>query len=449
MQSPEEILNVFDLLLIPFFLAIIFSISYTLKNRNQFKIPEYNYFVKGLFFKLFGVSAFALTYLFYYNGGDTTNYFIGAQCLSKLFWLDFNSFYDITINNNLDYNNYSTLLENNLHPPWYMWRDSKTFTVCRYVSVFCLLGFNSFLITSFLTAVFSYIGIWKLYRLFNILYPGNAKIFAYLILFLPTLVFWGGGIMKDSFVLGSTCWISFNFYKVFISRKKKLINLIFMVFNLTIILSLKPYVIISLVPGMLLWINSAYLKVIKNKVLKALSLPFLIGAILLTGFLLFENLSSSMGVYGGVETAIEQAQVIQDDLSRANQYGDNYYSIGKIEGSLSSLLRVAPLAIFTALFRPLFWEIGSPSMVLSALENSILLIFTIVILIRTNPYRIIKIIFKEPFVLYCFIFSLLMAYGVGIAGTNFGALVRYKTPLVPFFFTMMYIIFKKSNKITI
>jgi hypothetical protein len=39
-----------------------------------------------------------------------------------------------------------------------------------------------------------------------------------------------------------------------------------------------------------------------------------------------------------------------------------------------------------------------------------------------------------------------MAYGVGIAGTNFGALVRYKTPLVPFFFTMMYIIFKKSNK---
>ena len=85
-----------------------------------------------------------------------------------------------------------------------------------------------------------------------------------------------------------------------------------------------------------------------------------------------------MGVYGGVETAIEQAQVIQDDLSRSDQYGDNYYSIGKIEGSISSLLRVAPLAVFTALFRPLFWEIGSPAMVISALENSILLVFTIV-----------------------------------------------------------------------
>ena len=446
MQSAEKILNVFDLLLIPLFLVIIFFISYAIKNRNKIKIPEYNYFVKGLFFKIFGASAFALTYLFYYNGGDTTNYFIGAQCLSKLFWLDFNSFYDITINNNLDFNNYSILLENNLNPPWYMWRDSKTFTVCRYVSVFCLLGFNSFFVTSFLTAVFSYIGIWKLYRLFNLLYPGNSKVFAYLILFLPTLIFWGGGIMKDSFVLGSTCWISYNFYQVFISRKKKLINLIFLIFNISIIISLKPYVVISLVPGMLLWINSAYLKIINNKILKALSLPFLIGVIMFAGTLLFENLSSSMGVYGGVETAIEQAQVIQDDLSRTNQYGDNYYSIGKIEDSLSSLLRVAPLAILTALFRPLFWEIGSPAMVLSALENSILLVFTIVILIRTNPYRLIKIIFNEPFILYCFIFSLLMAFGVGIAGTNFGALVRYKTPLVPFFFTMMYIIFKKSKK---
>ena len=81
------------------------------------------------------------------------------------------------------------------------------------------------------------------------------------------------------------------------------------------------------------------------------------GAILLAGFLLFENLSSSMGVYGGVETAIEQAQVIQDDLFRSDQHGDNYYSIGKIEGSISSLLRVAPLAVFTALFRPLFWKL--------------------------------------------------------------------------------------------
>ena len=89
------------------------------------------------------------------------------------------------------------------------------FTVPLY-----FLGAKSFLITSFLTACFSYIGIWKLYRLFNTLYNGNSRIFAYLILFLPTLIFWGGGIMKDSYVLGATCWITSNFYHIFIIRKK-------------------------------------------------------------------------------------------------------------------------------------------------------------------------------------------------------------------------------------
>ena len=39
----------------------------------------------------------------------------------------------------------------------------------------------------------------------------------------------------------------------------------------------------------------------------------------------------------------------------------------------------------------------------------------------------------------------LFAFGVGIAGTNFGALVRYKTPLVPFFFSMIYLVFKQSR----
>ena len=37
------------------------------------------------------------------------------------------------------------------------------------------LGFNSFIPMSLLIATFSYIGIWKLYRLFNTLYKGMEK----------------------------------------------------------------------------------------------------------------------------------------------------------------------------------------------------------------------------------------------------------------------------------
>ena len=92
----------------------------------------------------------------------------------------------------------------------------------------------------------------EIFRLVNTLYPGNQKQFAYIILFMPSLIFWGSGIMKDSFVLASTCWITYSFYKVFIERKKMTLNILFIFLNIYIILSTKTYVLLSLIQGFIL-----------------------------------------------------------------------------------------------------------------------------------------------------------------------------------------------------
>ena len=131
---------------------------------------------------------------------------------------------------------------------------------------------------------------------------------------------------------------------------------------------------------------------------------------------------------------------------REDQYGKNSYNIGEIENSLVGLITIAPIAIFTALFRPLFWEVGSVTMVISALENSVFLLFCIYFLINSNPFSFFKIIKSNPFLIYCFSFSLVFAFGVGIAGTNFGALVRYKIPLIPFFFSSIFLVSKLIKK---
>ena len=163
-----------------------------------------------------------------------------------------------------------------------------------------------------------------------------------------------------------------------------------MLLNALLIINIKAYIIVSLIPGMLLWINSAYLKNIQSSLSKVLVFPVVFGFIALAAFYISQNLSSVIGVYGDVDSAIQQAQVIQEDLLREDQYGGNNYNIGELDGSLGGLISVAPLAIFTALFRPLFWEIGSPTMVLSVIENTILIIFTFVILIRTSPIKLMK-----------------------------------------------------------
>ena len=437
-------ISIEDLLLVPLYLFVIIGLARLIKSNYINKYPEYKYFVKGLWLKIIGVSAFVSIYLFYYGGGDTVTYFLGAKALGNLLLHDFSKGFAVLFNINSYENSLSSFNYVTGFPPWHYFANKNTFLVCRLSAPLYLLGSKSFLITSFLTSVFSYIGIWKFYRLVNILYPGQTKALAYIILFMPSLVFWGGGIMKDSYMLGATCWITYSFYHVLITRKKVFWNFCFLILNVVMILNCKPYILISLIPGFLFWVNNSYLKNIKNSIVRVLVFPALFLIFIGSGALIFSGLSDSMGVYGSIDGAIKKAQITQDDLLREWHYGGNNYKLDRIDGSISGLLSSAPLAIFTAFFRPLPWEIGSPTMVVSAIENTILILFFLYYLIRTGPFRFFRITFNDPFLVYCLVFSLFFAFGVGIAGTNFGALVRYKIPLMPFFFSFIYIVRKKT-----
>jgi hypothetical protein len=432
-----------DLILVPLYLIFIFGLASLIKSNNIKQFPEYKYFVKGLWFKTIGVSAFVSIYLFYYGGGDTLVYFRGAKALGNLLVHDFSKGLAVLFNTGSYENAYSSFNFETGFPPWQYFSEKNTFLVCRLSAPLYLLGSKSFLITSFLTSIFSYIGIWKFYRLVNILYPGHSKALAYIILFMPSLIFWGGGIMKDSYMLGATCWTTYCFYQLIIARKKIFWNVCFFVLNMVMILNCKPYILISLIPGFLFWVNNSYLKNIKNTIMRVLVFPAFILIFIGLGVLLFNSLSASMGVYGSLNGAIRKAQITQDDLLREYHYGGNNYKLNRIDGTIGGLLRSAPLATFTALFRPLPWEIGSPTMVVSAIENTILFLFVLYSLIRIGPFKFFRLTFNDPFLVYCLVFSLLFAFGVGIAGTNFGALVRYKIPLMPFFFCFIYIVQKK------
>ena len=102
---------------------------------------------------------------------------------------------------------------------------------------------------------------------------------------------------------------------------------------------------------------------------------------------------------------------------------------------------IAPMAIFTALYRPLVFEIGSAMMIITALENTALLFFTFMLIYKIRWRNMIRILLGEPLIMYSVFFSLLLAFGVGMASTNFGALSRYKLPFMPFYFSALYLVY--------
>ena len=441
----KDLFEIYDFFLVPIYLILIISIANRIKSKNIIKYPEYKFFTYGLIVRLIGVSFFMVFYTVVNKTGDTVSYFLGSKAISELIFKNFEAGISVLFNNDNGFNNYNSFSVTETKPPLYIMKDDNTFNVCRFTFPLYLISSGSFVVASFLTSIFSYLGLWKLYRLFNSEFPGNSKIFAFLILFLPSTVFWGSGIMKDSFVLGACCFATYNFFKIFIKREKVLLNIILIVINFSIIINIKSYVAISMIPGMIIWANNSLLVSIKSSFVRFVTFPIILIIIFGSGYLIFNNLSAlGLGQFENVDQTFEQAQIIQQDLLRSEQYGTNNYSIGTLDGTLSNTFKLAPSAIFTALYRPSVIEIGSPAMVISVIENLFLLIFSIYALSKTNPLRILKQIFSSPILTYSLIFTIIFGFGVGIASTNFGALVRYRIPLIPFYFPLIYLISKKK-----
>ena len=94
---------------------------------------------------------------------------------------------------------------------------------------------------------------------------------------------------------------------------------------------------------------------------------------------------------------------------------------------------MGPKAVIAGLYRPFIFESETAVMLLSGLENTVLLLLTLYVFFKAGVKYTIKQILGNPFVSMCLLFSVVLALGIGISTSNFGALVRFKIPLIPFF----------------
>jgi hypothetical protein len=396
--------------------------------------PEYKYYTKGLYVKLLGGLSLCLIYSLYYGGGDTVNYFSDGVCMMRLLFEDPTGFF-VVMRDGLDISNYFYFNEDTGYPIYF--RDAQTFFVVRIASVFVVLGAGSFIVTTLLFAYASYSGIWRLYQLFIMEFPELKKQMAIAILFIPSVFFWGSGIMKDTITLSAIGYYSYSFYMLFIKREKITSSIFSIVISAYLILMIKPYIIFALLPGSLIWFVNRQLGTIQNSVIKFLMGPFMFTVALGGGYLLLLNMGNLLGLYS-VDKVLERAVITYKDL-KSDYYGGNTFDIGEFDATVPSMLSKAPAAINVALFRPYLWESRNIVMILSGVEGLILLFLTIRMIIKLRIIGIFPMLVKNHLLTFSLIFSLFFAFSVGISTSNFGSLVRYRIPALPFFVACLFI----------
>lgn len=436
-------MNFFDFILFFVYIFVFYLLFYW--RRRRYKDPLLRkYHRQGFWIKVFSSLAYSL-FVLYLSPGDTTGLFHPeGYNIYKLILKDPSNIYLLFIRGE----NFDQALLANIANLGYF-REESNYLVSKIVAALSFITFGKFLAINLFFSMFSYTGVWRLYRFFYEQYPSLHKQMAIAVLYLPTFVFWSSGILKDPLCTGALGWVTYSLYSIFIKRKRIAINLLVFLFFAYLLVELKVYIIVSYLPFFILYLLLQKVTLIRNRAVKVIIvLGFIIGTMF--GFLtVARTMQKALGSFAA-EGMLKTVKTYQANFEAQAGYATSNFSLGvEFDGSMSSLIRIAPAAVVASLYRPFLWESKKPSTFISSLESLAFMLLTLSTLARVGLRRMIATMAKKPIVLYCLFYSLMFALFVGATTLNFGTLVRYKIPALPFYVAGMYFMLYFNNKLKV
>lgn len=430
-----EYLSLVDFIVAPILLIIIYIVSKKRQLQNIDENPSYRFYLWGIWVKILGGVAVCLIYVFYYGGGDTLNYYNDCVIMvdllfrsPKYFWMLLTDSKNIEVWNAFDANTgYMIYLQ-----------DSHAIVVVKLCWILCLVTFKSFIGMTILLAWISYWAIWRLYQLLLREFPHLSKEFAIALLFIPSVFFWGSGLLKDTITFSSVCLFASSYGIIITQKHQYAKNITLIIISSLLLIWIKPYIFFALLPGSILWYGGIQIFRVDNHLIKSLTTPILITVSMLSGYLMLYLLSGVLGDYS-LENVLDKAVITQMDL-KSDYYQGSSFDIGDFDPSVRGILSKMPAAINAALFRPYLWETNTFTMLMSGIENFLLLIYTIYLVIKLKIYNLFRLMFRHRILFFTVYFSIFFSFSVGLTTSNFGSLVRYKIPAIPFFLISLFII---------
>jgi len=419
--------------------SFIFSIS-----RKKIKNEKLRAYHRNAFWiKVFASFCYSIFVLYISLGDTTTLYFPEGHNLYQLILND-PSKYHLLFGSGKDID--ANMLSNPNEIGYFS--DAGNFMVIRVTAILCFITFGKYMALNLFFSMIAFTGVWKLYRFFCDQYPQLYKQFAIAILFLPTFTFWSSGILKEPLVISSLGWLTYSLYQM-AYQKRNIIKNSFRIFvTVYIFSSIKIYILVAYLPAFIIFLLLKNTMLIKNKLGK-----ILLVAIFITGSVfIFTKVSNkvedSLGEFTGGDLT-ETISIRQKNFSKQSEKSEgSFFSLGvAFDGTLGSLIKLGPAAISATLFRPFLWESRNISTLLSSFESLAIMLFTLFVIIKVGIRRFIVSIIKRPIILYCFFFSIVFALFVGATTLNFGTLVRYKIPAMPFYVISLFLILFYNNKI--
>ncbi|MES2588768.1 MAG: hypothetical protein V4622_07285, partial [Bacteroidota bacterium] len=208
-----------------FFIWVLYAslfavLFYTYKAFNESNHAKF--IMPGYFFKILGGLSFTLVYAFYYKGGDCNYYFYEASQLIKIFYEKPLVYIELLFSSSEEAIEILKKYNYKIHNV----QNSESWVFTKILSPLNILAFNSYLGLTFLTSLISFVGSYFLFKVMRNIIKNNERTLFYFCFLIPSVTFWGGGIMKDTITLAAFEILIYLFYNILYVKNKIVLSLI-------------------------------------------------------------------------------------------------------------------------------------------------------------------------------------------------------------------------------
>lgn len=292
--------------------------------------------------------------------------------------------------------------------------------ICGLTALLC--GGNYWIMATWLSMI-SFMASWMIFRRIVAIAPQTVLAAAAAFLYVPSVVFWSSGLIKESVGLASLYVLLAIGVTAINGTWPKRYEWLLMVLSLWVGWNLKYYWIGILLPVSLAVVVTVGIVRWRPAVATwDMAIGFLVlAAFLALGTNVHPNFYASRFLEVIAQNNLEFTRL--SDPPRIAQYLD-------LEPALSSVLLNAPAALIAGLFRPFVWEAFNLLSLLAGLENLVVLLLVIQAMaaiprLFSSPHRLV--------IMAALVYTLLLITFLALSTPNFGTLSRYRIGALPLF----------------
>lgn len=294
------------------------------------------------------------------------------------------------------------------------WNDLKGNIFVKMLSIFDIFSFSKYYVNVIFYAFITMVGPIAVFRVMKDIYPGRKNLLLLAAFLVPSFIYWTSGIHKEGLIFTGIALIIYHLYFGWKEKRYTLTRWLGVLLGILLLGVLRNFLLALIIPAILAWLLAC--KWPRH------GLALFLGVYLVCGVLFF-----TARYIDPTRFDFPQAVVNKQQAFLQMQGGFSTIPIKELEPTAISFLKNTPQALTLSVLRPYPGDVRHLLSLAASIEiNLMLILFLLFLFFRKKNGSPTK-----NAIYLCVFFSISVLLATGFSVNNLGAIVRYRSVIIP------------------